>query len=455
MSSAPPPPHNLEAEESVIGAAMLSANALSVAEEIVEPHHFYRPSNGVIFKVASDLVAAGSALDAITLIDALESKGKLKQAGGKERIHEIAALVPAASNVAHYAKIVRETAGLRALLNTGLEITKLAQERNGTLDELIEQSEKALSEAVEPSIGQNFGTMDETMDELLADIRQAIATDTAIFGTRTGLVDLDNTLTGLHPGTLTLLAARPGMGKSAMALNIAENICDQGMTVAFLTLEMSKRELLIRSFARESRIDSQRIRMGLLDPSEQLKFADAKKIIDARKPRLLIEDTAAMNNAKLRAEVRRMHRQSDVKLIVVDYLQLMLSTSDVDSKQEEIAAISRSLKLLAKELHIPVLALSQLNRKLEGRNDKRPNLADLRDSGALEQDADVVVFLYRDEYYNPESQDVGICEAIIAKNRMGPSDTVRLAFNARFSTFKNIPGGSNERTDQEAARAAR
>jgi replicative DNA helicase len=443
LSNATPPPHNLDAEESIIGAAMLSANALSIAEEIIEPHHFYRPSNGIIFKEAQALAAEGQAVDYITLSNALETRGLLEKAGGRERLQEIAGIVPAASNVGHYAKIVREMAGLRALLNTGIEITKLAQERNGTLDELIEQSEKALSEAVEPTIGSNFATLDETMEELLSDIREAIRTDTPIFGTRTGLVDLDNTLTGLHPGTLTLLAARPGMGKSALALNIAENIVDQEETVAFLTLEMSKRELLIRSFARESRIDSQRIRMGLLNEDEQKQIASAKKTIDARKERLLIEDTSGMTNAKLRAEIRRLHRQSDVKLIVVDYLQLMLATSDVDSRQEEIAAISRSLKLLAKELHIPVLALSQLNRKLEGRNDKRPNLADLRDSGALEQDADVVLFLYRDEYYNPDSKDVGVCEAIIAKNRMGPSNTIKLAFNARFSTFKNIPGGSD------------
>ncbi len=442
MSGAPPPPHNLDAEESVLGAILLSSKALSVVEEVLEPQHFYRPSHGVILSAAQDLAARGDSIDPITIVAELERSGKIEKAGGKERLHELAALVPAASNVKHYAKIVREMAGLRALLESGQKITKLAQEREGTLEELIEQSEKALSVAVVPNIGDNFGTMKETMDELLADIRQAIETETPIFGTRTGLVDLDNTLTGLHPGTLTLLAARPGMGKSALALNVAENIVDQEQTVAFLTLEMSKRELLIRSFARESRIDSQRLRMGLLNPQEQQQVASAKKVIDAREPRLLIEDTAAMSNAKLRAEIRRLHRQSDVKLVVVDYLQLMLATSGVDSRHEEIAEISRSLKLLAKELHIPVLALSQLNRKLEGRNDKRPNLADLRDSGALEQDADVVLFLYRDEYYNPDSKDKGVCEAIIAKNRMGPSDTIRLAFNTRFSTFKNIPGGA-------------
>jgi len=442
VADAAPPPQNLEAEESVLGAIMLSGNALTAVEEVLEPQHFYRPSHGTIYKAAQTLAARGEAVDGITLVAELERTGKLEVAGGKQKIHELASLVPASSNAGHYANIVREMAGLRALLESGQKITKIAQEREGTLEELIERSEKALSVAVVPNLGDNFGTMQETMDELLADIRQAIETDTAIFGTRTGLVDLDNTLTGLHPGTLTLLAARPGMGKSALALNIAENIVDQGETIAFLTLEMSKRELLIRSFARESRIDSQRLRMGLLNTDEQQQVASAKKVIDARKERLLIEDTAAMSNAKLRAEIRRLHRQSDVKLVVVDYLQLMLATSGVDSRQEEIAEISRSLKLLAKELHIPVLALSQLNRKLEGRNDKRPNLADLRDSGALEQDADVVVFLYRDEYYNPDSKDVGVCEAIIAKNRMGPSETIRLAFNARFSTFKNIPGGS-------------
>ena len=442
LSNATPPPHNLEAEESVLGAIMLSGNALTAVDEVLEPQHFYRPSHGTIFTAARNLAGRGEAIDAITLVAELERSGKIEEAGGKMRLHELAALVPASSNAKHYAKIVREMAGLRALLKSGMEITKIAQEREGTLEELIEQSEKALSVAVVPNLGDNFTTLDETMDELLADIRHAIETNTPIFGTRTGLVDLDNTLTGLHPGTLTLLAARPGMGKSALALNIAENIVDQNETVAFLTLEMSKRELLIRSFARESRIDSQRLRMGLLNPEEQKAVASAKKVIDARKERLLIEDTSAMSNAKLRAEVRRLHRQSDVKLVVVDYLQLMLASSDVESVQQEIAAISRSLKLLAKELHIPVLALSQLNRKLEGRNEKRPNLADLRDSGALEQDADVVLFLYRDEYYNPDSTDKGVCEAIIAKNRMGPNGTIKLAFNTRFSTFKNIPGGA-------------
>ncbi len=442
-TTAPVPPQNLDAEESVLGALMISESAIVAAEEVVEPAHFYRQSHAVIFRAALELHSKGEPVDAIALTDLLERKGDLEQAGGRDRIHELAALVPAASNVRHYAGIVREMAGLRDLIRAGNDIARLGWERPGELEDLLEQAEQALTRASSTKTTTNFAPPTDELEALVDDIREAVKTNTPIFGLRTDIPDLDAALTGFHPGTLVLAAGRPGMGKSALAQNIAENIAKRGEKVAWLTLEMSKRELLIRALSRESRIDSTRLRTGLLKPEQLETFAKAKEAVaelytgdDAR---IFIEDSPAVTASRLRSEIRRLHRQHDVKIVVVDYLQLMIAGSDRDSRQEEIAVISRSLKLLAKELQIPVLALSQLNRKLENRENKRPTLADLRDSGALEQDADVVLFLYRDDAYNPDSTDQGVAEVIVAKNRMGPSATVRLTFTGRFNTFKPIP----------------
>ena len=443
-ATAPVPPQNLDAEESVLGAVLMSASALQAAAEVLEPEHFYRQSHALVFETANELAAAGEPVDAITVANALERKGKLSEAGGKQRIHELASIVPATGNTAHYARIVQQEHTLRQLIFAGSNIARLGYEAPGEIDELIERAEQLLSGAVKTTGATSFETPEDELTALVDDIREATRTQTPIFGLRTGLPDLDQALTGFHPGTLILAAGRPGMGKSALAQNIAENVAEAEGNVAWLTLEMSKRELLIRALARQAKIDTVVLRQGLLKQEQLQPFADAKERVEnIYNKRIFVEDSPAVTASRLRAEIRRIHRQHDVQLVVVDYLQLMIPGEDLDSRQEQIAAISRSLKLLAKELQIPVLALSQLNRKLENRENKRPSLADLRDSGALEQDADVVLFLYRDDFYNPDSTDQGVAEVIVAKNRMGPSDTVRLAFVARHNTFKTIPRQEN------------
>lgn len=434
---------NLDAEESVLGAIMMSPAALITAEEIVEPGHFYRPSHGLIFATAADLASRGDAVDAITLAAELERKGRLKAAGGRERIHELMALVPATANVGHYARIVREHAGIRLLSHAGTEISRLSKERGGTLEELVALAELALTEAIKPSITSQFAPAQEEFEELSRNIKDAYQSQTPMMGLLTGYGNLDQTLTGLHPGCLIYVAARPGMGKSALMLNIAENVVDAGGVAAILSYEMSKRELLLRQLARACKIDGTRLRTGQLKKDELPRYKTGRALVKSRLESIPIEDSAGVSVTQLRAEVRRLHRQHNLSILFVDYVQLMISGGSEDNRQAETAAISRALKLLARELNIPIVCLSQLNRRLEGRTDKRPGLSDLRDSGALEQDADVVLFIYREDYYNPDSADQGIAEIIVAKNRMGPMATEKLAFVAKYSTFKPLGTGGD------------
>jgi replicative DNA helicase len=431
------PPQNLEAEESVLGAMMLTPNAIEAAAEATRASDFYRPAHGVIFDVALDLHAKGEPVDALTLADELEKRGVIEQAGGSARIHELARSVPAAGNAGHYARIVAELAGLRRLIAAGGAISKLGWDRPGELDDLIEQAEKHLTEATTLGRATDFVSTASSVSTLADEIEAAYKEGVTRFGLRTRYLDLDKVLTGLHPGTLTLLAARPSMGKSALAVNICENVADGGDAAGIVSLEMSRAELDLRQLSRACRIDSQVLRTARMSEEEYERFRKGLLVVKGRQ-NLYVDDSPTITSGTLRASARRLHRQHNAKLLVVDYLQLLVSSSTEDSRQQEIASISRSLKLLAKELHIPIIALSQLNRNVEAREDKRPRLSDLRDSGALEQDADTVLFIYRDEYYHPDSQDQGIAEVLVAKNRMGPSGTVRLGFNTRFSTFLNL-----------------
>lgn len=433
-------PQDLNAEENVIGAMLVSEKAIEAAVEECRPDDFYRASHGTIFQVAAEMHARHEAVDFITIKNELEHRKLLSKVGGEQRVIELARMVPATANVRHHARIVREHAGARALMTAGHEIAKLGRDRPGNLDELSEQAEKHLSVALAPTVKTQFDLLSAALPELVDAIEEATRTGRPMVGTLTGYIDLDKILTGLHPGTLTVIAARPAMGKSALGLNIAENIADREGPVGILSLEMSRRELLLRSLSRACAIDSQQFRLGLT-PDELERFRRNKLQVQTRP--VYIEDSSSVSSATLRAEARRLHRHHGLKVLIVDYLQLLLSGKTQDSREQEVAQISRSLKLIARELDIPVIALAQLNRKLEERADKRPMLSDLRDSGAIEQDADVVLFIYRDDYYSPESDQQGIAEVIVAKNRMGPSGTAKLAFVARHSAFKDLAKGMN------------
>lgn len=435
------PPQNLEAEEHVLGAILVSPAALEACSETLTPSDFYRPSHGLIFRTALDLQERSESVDAITLVDALERDGNLVDAGGRSRLHELAAMVPSSANAAHHARIVRDHAGYRALLAAGNRITRLALDRQGELDELMAQAEDAMSGAVNRTITTGFTSIAEDLTAVADEIDAAIAAGQPIWGLKTGFIDLDNQLLGLHPGQLILIAARPAMGKSALAQNVAENVADDGTPAALVSLEMSKKELVLRSLSRAGRLDGRKLRQGRLADGELDRYREAKAAVMGRRGTLFLEDATDITPTTLRAQIRRLHRRHKLGLIVVDYLQLMLSSRNEESRQQEIAAISRSLKLLAKDLAIPIVALSQLNRGLELRQEKRPQLADLRDSGALEQDADVVLFIYRDDYYKPDSTAQGVAEVIVAKNRMGSTGTVKLTFTARSTSFKNLAQG--------------
>jgi replicative DNA helicase len=386
----------------------------------------------------------GKTVDAITLTDALDEQGKLEKVGGRVRLFELAALVPATANAHVYAEIVQQNAVFRRLIRAGGEIARLGWDRPGDANELLSKAETHLSSVVNATITSQFTNLSDGLHELMAEITEAQENGKPRMGLSSGYPDLDNILSGLHGGQLILIGARPGMGKSALGLNISENVADRGECVGFWSLEMSKIELQLRSVSRAARVDSKKLRQGRMTAEE---FERVKRAVPTVQHRtsLKAEDNPSTTLSQLRAQAKRLARTENLKLLVVDYLQLMVSAKNEENRNQEISQISRGLKLLARELNIPVIAMCQLNRNLEGRADKRPMLSDLRESGSLEQDADVVIFLYRDDYYNPEQDAAaqGIAEAIVAKNRMGPQETVKLTYTKQTTSFGTLPRQEN------------
>ncbi len=433
------PPQNLSAEENVLGAMMLSPSAIEdVLETGLGYGDFFRESNGTIYRQIARLYDQGQPIDLITVAHSLEKAGTLAQVGGPGRLAELGALVSATRNVEVWARIVKETSTLRALISAGMEITRLGRE-GGEVDELISQAETLLTTVTTNSSPEDFKSVADGLDALSAEIVEAIESDTPRMGLLTGFRELDEILTGCHPGQLILLAARPSMGKSALAQNIAENVADRACTAALVSLEMSLQEVQYRSMSRAARIPSTSLRTGKVPLTDLPRLKEAVGKVKERAPYFFIEDSPSLSLSQIRARAKKIKRQNGLDLVVVDYLQLMLGANKEDNRQAEVAQISRGLKVLSRELHVPILALSQLNRNLESRPDKRPQLSDLRDSGALEQDADVVLFVYRDDYYNPLSEHAGVAELIVAKNRNGANQqTVKLTFSRLYTTFKDI-----------------
>lgn len=429
------PPQSREAEESILGGMMIARSVIERVTEIVHPDDFYFGSHATIFKAAQRLDAAGSPVDGITLTAELERSGELESIGGRSKIAELAALVPTAANAEHYARLVRDSADLRRLIKAGGHISDLGWD-GGDVDELHARAEEILSAAVTRADAGEFVQLSADLDDLLAELRESYQTKTPITGTATGFTDIDKLTTGFYPGQLVIVAARPSMGKSAWGQNIAENIADRGGVAAIFSLEMSRAEIIKRSLARHARVDVKHPHEWSREEAMRVRLAEGV----LRNRRLYVEEDSSLTPAELRARARRLQRASGLDLLVVDYLQLMVTNHKEDNDQARVAYISRQLKLLARELNIPVIACAQLNRGVENRQEKRPNLSDLRDSGAIEQDADVVCFLYRDEYYNPESESKGVAEVIVAKNRNGDVGTTKLAFVRKHTTFKNLGG---------------
>jgi replicative DNA helicase len=433
------PPQNLEAEESVLGAMLLSATAVGTVSEILDASDFYRESHAKVYRACLGLWAKGEPVDAITLADELDARSELDAVGGAARIAELAALVPSTSNVEHYARIVKEMAMLRGLVRTGQEIQRLGQDRPGEVQDLVDRAEQMVFELGQRRATSDFSHIEALLKDSFERISQLVEMGAEVTGTPSGFKELDMLTSGFQPGNLIILAARPSMGKSGLGLCMAANLAvREGTPVGLFTLEMSKAEVTQRMMCSEGKVESQRLRTGHLAPDDWPRLTAACDRLS--KAPIWVDDTGSTTIMELRSKARRLKsREPGLGLIVVDYIQLMTSGVSVENRVQEVSQISRSLKLLARDLDVPILAMSQLSRAVEQRHDKRPLLSDLRESGSLEQDADLVCFIYRDEYYNQEESDQqGIAEVILAKHRNGPTGTVKLSFLRRYAKFADL-----------------
>ena len=440
VQQAPVPPQNLDAEESVLGAMMLSPGAIAAVSEVLETHgaEFYRESNAKIYRAALSLYGRGEPVDAITLADQLDERGELESIGGKARVHELAALVPASANARHYAQIIRETATLRGLIQAGGEISRLGWERDGEAVELVDRAEQIVFKLSQQRATSEFSHIEELLKESFERITALYESGVDVTGTPTGFRDIDRITSGFQPGNLIVVAARPSMGKSALGLCIAANVAVRhGIPIALFTLEMSKSEVTQRLMCSEAKIESQRVRNGKLAADDWPRLTAACDKL-AKAP-IYVDDTGSVSMMEIRSKARRLKsKHPSLGLILVDYLQLMTSGTTAENRVQEVSQISRSLKVLARDLDVPIVAMSQLSRAVEQRHDKRPILSDLRESGSIEQDADIVCFIYRDDYYNEESDQQGVAEVIVAKHRNGPTDTVKLSFLKRYDKFSDL-----------------
>ena len=429
------PPHSREAEESVIGALLLSEDAVNEVMDRLDPDEFYVPAHQAIFEAMRELFDSNQAIDAVTVSEELRRKGELEKVGGVQYLTRLVDIVPSTSNVVYYAGIVEEHAKRRALIRAGASVTELAFSIDDDISGVLDRAEQAVLSVAEKRASQSLLEVGPMFQDVLEHIEMLEQRGSEITGLATGFVDLDKKLAGLQPANLVIIAGRPAMGKSSLAMNIATNAAAEGDPVAIFSLEMSKEEIVQRILSSVGKVDSMKLRSGQLGPLWQ-------RVVDAAgrmyKAPIFIDDSPVVTVTDIRAKCRRLKRKHGLSLIVVDYLQLMEANGS-ENRQQEIAQISRHLKNLARELDVPIIAASQLNRSLESREDKRPRLSDLRESGSLEQDADVVMFVYRHEYYHPEDQDKkGIAEIIIAKHRAGSTGPVEMTFQPEFTRFANL-----------------
>jgi replicative DNA helicase len=441
------PPHSIEAEQSVLGGLMLENVAWDKIADLVGEDDFYRDDHRRIYKHISKLIEANRPADVITVGESLERNAELESAGGLAYVGMLSTNTPSAANIRRYAEIVRERSIMRKLAEIGTEIAASSYSPAGReARQLLDEAEAKVFKIAEAgSRGhQGFSAIQPLLTQVVERIDMLYSRDNPsdVTGVATGFADLDERTSGLQPGDLIIVAGRPSMGKTAFALNIAEHVALDGkLPVAIFSMEMAGTQLAMRLLGSTGRLDQHKLRTGRLEDSDWPRLTNALgRLNDAA---VFIDESAALTALELRARARRLHRQhKGLGLIVVDYLQLMSATSQGENRATEISEISRSLKALAKELHVPLVALSQLNRSLEQRPNKRPVMSDLRESGAIEQDADVILFIYRDEVYNENSQDKGIAEIIIGKQRNGPIGTVRLTFLGQFTKFQNFAQGT-------------
>lgn len=433
------PPQNLEAEVSVLGGILLENEALNQVLEILQIGDFYREAHRKIFSAMVQLYERNEPVDLITLAEILKKKDELEAVGGLEYLNQLVNSVPTAANISYYANIIKEKSLLRKLIQRATEIINEGYGDSGDIDEFLDRAERLIFEISEDRVRPSFYSLKDILKTSFKTIEKLYEKRQIITGVPTGFTKLDELTSGLQPSDLIIVAGRPSMGKTAFALNIAQHAAiEAGITSAIFSLEMAKEQLALRMLCCEAKIDAHRLRGGFLSDSDWPKLTRAAgKLSEAP---IFIDDTPAISVLEMRAKARRLKAEHNLGLLVVDYLQLMRGRTDSETREQEISDISRSLKALAKELNIPVIALSQLNRRVEERGDKRPQLADLRESGAIEQDADVIIFLYRDEVYNrsDDNPNKGKAEIIIGKQRNGPTDKFELAFIDKYTCFENL-----------------
>lgn len=431
------PPQNLEAEMAVLGSLLIDENAISVAVESLTPASFYKEAHKRIFESILDLYNENKAIDLITLTDELKRRGSLEEIGGVSFLTNLANSVPTAANISHYVSIVKEKNILRTLINNATRIVSLCYESEGNIDELVDNAERLVFEVSDSKHQGSFLHLKEIIKDSIDTIDKLYQKKAHVTGIPTGYIDFDLKTSGLQSSDLIIVAGRPSMGKSAFALGIAEYAgVIEKIPTAIFSLEMSKEQLVQRMLCSHAKVDAHKVRTGYLATSDWPRLtAAAGKLSEAP---IFIDDTPAISVMELRAKARRLKAHQDIQLIILDYLQLMRGSSNIENRQQEISEISRSLKALARELNVPLVAISQLSRAVESRQDHRPQLSDLRESGAIEQDADVVVLILREEYYNPSPDNQGTAEIIIAKQRNGPVGSMKLTFIKEYTRFENI-----------------
>ena len=432
------PPHDIEAEQAVLGSMLTDQDAVVDAIEILKPEDFYRDDNKYIYEAILNLYNKSEPIDIITLKSELISTGKFEAVGGYEYIALLPDKVPLVSNAEKYMRIVEEKSILRKLIKASNDLMALGYEQNEEIDTIMEQAEKKIFDIMQGKNQRGYSSLKDILVDTFAEIEKLYNQKEPITGIPTGFVDLDYKTAGLHKSDLVLIAARPAMGKSAFALNIASHAAIHAkVPVVIFNLEMSKSQLVNRILCSEAMVDSNKIRTGKIEEDDWVKLATALGPLSEAP--IYIDDTPGITVTEIRAKCRKLKLEKNIGLIVIDYLQLIQGSGKRNSSREqEISEISRSLKILAKELDVPVIALSQLSRAAEQRTDHRPMLSDLRESGAIEQDADIVMFLYRDDYYNPDSEKKNIAEVIMAKHRAGSTGTVELLWLGNYTKFANI-----------------
>jgi replicative DNA helicase len=433
-------PHNLEAEKSILGAILINNDAFNHAAELIDARDFFRDAHRRIFDKMVALSERGDAIDFVTLKEELSRSGELDEVGGPAYVASLADGVPRSANVEYYSRIVKEKSTLRSLIHSANKILAEAYQAEDEPEVVLDEAERAIFAIAEDRIRGGFVPLKDLVPNSFATIEKLQEHKGAVTGVPSGFVDLDQLTSGFQRGDLVIVSARPSMGKTSLVLNVAQHVgTATDMTVGFFSLEMSKEQLFIRLLTSEARIDAHRFRTGHLGEKDYSKLSHALGVL--AEARVFIDDTASIGVLEMRAKARRLKAQHGLDLLIIDYLQLMQGRGRFENRQQEVSAISRSLKGLAKELDVPIIALSQLSRAPEARGDHRPQLSDLRESGALEQDADVVIFIYRPEVYDKEKtrpEDEGIAEIIIGKQRNGPIDSVKLSFLNQFTRFENF-----------------